>query len=206
MMLLFTDDPDDPSRVTTVHHAPDRLSGPRRRQGVEVDRLPDFPETTEASIAVLRLRDGEAMYDIEPMPPSGDERAEAHQVVRRIVAELVRDETLDETEIAGVTAIFSAWRVGLVVEVGDVLLWDGGLVECLQAHTTQQDWDPDQTPALWKVHRTDDGDSPIEWQPGLALTTDDQVIHDDIVYDVIQAHTTQDGWEPPNTPALFEPA
>ena len=206
MMLLFTDDPSDPTLITLVHHAPDRLRAARRRQGVEVEALPERPtEYSEASAPVLRLRDGAPVYDIEPIPPTRSEREQAEALSATLVARMVADETLDATELAGVAAIFPVWQVGIDVQVGDVLLWDGGLVECIQAHTTQQDWDPDQTPALWKVHRTDDGDEPIDWQPGLVLTTDDQVIHDGIVYDVIQAHTTQEGWEPPNTPALFEP-
>lgn len=62
----------------------------------------------------------------------------------------VRAETAD---VAAVADLFADWTPGIDVTVGEVLRWDGGLVECLQAHTTQADWTPDQTPALWKVHR-----------------------------------------------------
>lgn len=43
-----------------------------------------------------------------------------------------------------------------------------------------------------------------EWQPGLVLAVDDEVTYDGVTYRVVQAHTTQPGWEPPNVPALFE--
>ena len=127
------------------------------------------------------------------------------EIVNRLDRLQASVDTLDDAALAEVAAAFEPWRPWEDVEVGDVRLWVDGLVECIQAHTTQPDWTPDVTPSLWVIHRTDTGDEPIEWQPGLVLTTDDQVIHDGIVYDVIQAHTTQEGWEPPNTPALFEP-
>lgn len=73
-------------------------------------------------------------------------------------------------------------------------------------HHCLHDLDPPQ-PCIdipWRWDKTSH-DGPIQWEPGIALTTDDQVVYDGIVYDVIQGHTTQEGWEPPNTPALFEP-
>ena len=45
-----------------------------------------------------------------------------------------------------------------------------------------------------------------EWEPGVAYEVGDQVSYDDTVYECIQAHTSQQGWEPPNVPALWEPA
>lgn len=47
------------------------------------------------------------------------------------------------------------------------------------------------------------GDGPIPWEPGLTLTTGDQVTYDGVTYDVVQGHTTQAGWTPPAVPALF---
>jgi len=41
------------------------------------------------------------------------------------------------------------------------------------------------------------------WQAGLALRPGQLVLHEDIVYRVQQAHTTQADWMPGGTPALF---
>src|SRR5258706_2148554 len=41
------------------------------------------------------------------------------------------------------------------------------------------------------------------WAPGMALAVNDTVTYGGCTYKVIQAHTTQTGWEPPNVPALF---
>jgi hypothetical protein len=43
-----------------------------------------------------------------------------------------------------------------------------------------------------------------QWISGESLTVGDRRAYDGILYEVIQAHTTQDGWEPPNVPALFK--
>lgn len=41
------------------------------------------------------------------------------------------------------------------------------------------------------------------WEPSQSLQVDDVVYYDEQFYIVIQAHTTQTGWEPPKVPALF---
>ena len=120
------------------------------------------------------------------------------------VTERLKGEHLDEATIAQVAGIYDPWEPGLAVAEGDVLQWDGTLVEVLQAHTTQADWEPPAVPALFRIYRTDDGSEPIAWQPGLALEVDEEVTHEGTTYRVTQAHTTQAGWEPPNVPALFE--
>ena len=43
-----------------------------------------------------------------------------------------------------------------------------------------------------------------EWEPGVDYAVGDQASYDGTVYDCIQAHTSQVGWEPPNVPALWE--
>lgn len=43
-----------------------------------------------------------------------------------------------------------------------------------------------------------------QWISGESLTVGDRRAYGGILYEVIQAHTTQDGWEPPNVPALFK--
>lgn len=41
------------------------------------------------------------------------------------------------------------------------------------------------------------------WRAGVALEADVRVCYKDKLYRVVQAHTTQAGWEPDITPALF---
>ena len=141
-----------------------------------------------------------------PPPLTPEEReARALKVAARLdVTERLKAEQLDDATIAEVSEIYDPWEPGLEVAEGDVLRWDGTLVEVLQDHTTQSDWEPPDVPALFRIYRTDDGSEPIAWQPGLAVEVDEEVTYEGTTYRVIQAHTTQTGWEPPETPALFE--
>ena len=41
------------------------------------------------------------------------------------------------------------------------------------------------------------------WQPDTEYPVDDLIAHEGILYQVVQGHTSQSGWEPPNVPALF---
>src|SRR5690606_41881667 len=63
-------------------------------------------------------------------------------------------DTIGDAAVAEVAALFPDWTPGAKVKPGDVLAWDGTLVEVIQAHTTQADWTPDRVPALFKGHGT----------------------------------------------------
>ena len=72
---------------------------------------------------------------------------------------------LDDETAATVPSLFTPWTVGEAVEVGGRRYDATRLYKVVQAHTTQADWTPDVTPALWAVL----GD------PGEAGTIDDPI-------------------------------
>ena len=75
-------------------------------------------------------------------------RAKAKQL-RQLIEQLAV--TLDdETALTGVE-LFPAWAVDKAYAVGDRVQHDGTLYKCAQAHTSQADWTPDATQALWVV-------------------------------------------------------
>ena len=61
----------------------------------------------------------------------------------------------DETALTGVE-LFPAWVVGKAYAVGDRAQYNGTLYKCIQAHTSQSDWMPSATPALWKTVSVDE--------------------------------------------------
>lgn len=100
---------------------------------------------------------------------------------------------------------FATWRSGMQVAVGDVLRFEETTYEVIQAHTTQADWTPPVVPALFKLFREPvepGGGTPL-WEAGISVLVGEQYLHNGITYQVLQAHTTQVGWEPPNVPALW---
>lgn len=48
-------------------------------------------------------------------------------------------------------SMYPQWVAGLAVEVGQRYQYGDRLYKVVQAHTTQADWTPDITPALWTV-------------------------------------------------------
>ena len=61
----------------------------------------------------------------------------------------------DETALTGVE-LFPAWVVGKAYAVNDRAQYNGTLYKCIQAHTSQTDWMPSATPALWKTVSIDE--------------------------------------------------
>lgn len=62
---------------------------------------------------------------------------------------------LDDEQAETVTNLFPLWESGVAYAVGDRRQYDGLLYRCVQAHTSQEDWTPDVTPALWVRTSTD---------------------------------------------------
>jgi len=58
-------------------------------------------------------------------------------------------ETLPDAEALDYTALFKNWVAGTDYAVGDRVKYEDLLYKCVQAHTSQSDWMPDVTPALW---------------------------------------------------------
>lgn len=56
----------------------------------------------------------------------------------------------DETALTGI-ALYPVWSIGISVSVNDRYQYNNKLYKCVQSHTTQADWTPDKTPALWAV-------------------------------------------------------
>ena len=61
----------------------------------------------------------------------------------------------DETALDGVE-LFPMWNAEKEYAVGDRVQYNGTLYKCVQAHTSQADWTPDATPALWVVVSIDE--------------------------------------------------
>ena len=80
-------------------------------------------------------------------------RAKAKQL-RQLIEQLAV--TLDdETALTGIE-LFPAWVVGKAYAVNDRAQYNGTLYKCIQAHTSQSDWMPSATPALWKTVSVDE--------------------------------------------------
>ena len=90
--------------------------------------------------------------------------------------------------------------VGEWCEAGMIYGYNSGLVICRQSHYRMY-YPPEDTPALWMVYREEAGI--LEWIPNEPVSIGDLRAYNDVTYECIQAHVTQEDWTPDVTPALW---
>lgn len=82
--------------------------------------------------------------------------------LRKLIVET--SATLDDTEALTGVELFKPWAAGITVTAGERLRYGADLYRVEQDHTTQADWTPDITPALYtKV--AEPGEIPVWRQP-----------------------------------------
>lgn len=67
----------------------------------------------------------------------------------RPIIEQAVSAALDDTTALQSVPLFPTWSSGLEVKKDERYQYNGVLYRVIQAHTTQADWTPDKTPALW---------------------------------------------------------
>lgn len=73
-------------------------------------------------------------------------RQHAHKL--RELIEQVTVSLNDEDALEGVE-LFPAWQIDVSYVLGNRIKYENILYKCVQAHTSQSDWTPNITPALW---------------------------------------------------------
>lgn len=87
------------------------------------------------------------------------ERARAlRPYIVKASASLPDDDALEAVEL------FPAWAAGVAYAVDQRIRYGDKLYRCEQAHTAQDGWEPDQTPALW-TEVAKPGEIPVWRQP-----------------------------------------
>lgn len=94
--------------------------------------------------------------------------------------------SLDDSDALDAVELFPVWQTDTAYTVG-IRVRDGGeLFKCIQPHTSQSDWRPSITPALWqKVEKPGQGDTPdnpIPWSWGLGIYKDKYYSQFDVIY------------------------
>lgn len=80
-------------------------------------------------------------------------RAKAYKLREMIVkasTSLTDEDALEAIEL------YPAWKTGTAYTADERIRYNNTLYRCVQAHTSQDDWTPDITPALWTVVSLDE--------------------------------------------------
>ena len=74
---------------------------------------------------------------------------ETHEALRPYIEKAAA--SLDDNDAANAVKLFPTWTIGIAVTVGERYQYADKLYKVVQEHTTQADWTPDKTPAMWAV-------------------------------------------------------
>lgn len=81
--------------------------------------------------------------------------------------------------------IYEPWRPGKKYETNNIRRHIEKLYKCKQAHTSQEDWTPDQTPSLWDVINVDHAgtiEDPIPYDQSMEVFKDKYYNENGIIY------------------------
>lgn len=133
-----------------------------------------------------------------------DKRLSAEQLRRAlqiVIASLPDDKALEIASVFPVWEVNHAYAVGDVVSYGANPVGDPQLYKVVQAHTSQADWTPNATPALYDAFGLDDSGHAVWAQPSGAhdaYNTGDVVNYNGTLYEsVIDGNV----WSPDGYPA-----
>ena len=96
-------------------------------------------------------------------------RIQAAEQLRKVLQMFAA--SLTDEQAMEVVAVYDPWAVGKTYAVGDFLTYgengvgDPQLYKVAQAHTSQADWKPDTTPALYVAIGLDESGFPVWSQP-----------------------------------------
>ena len=126
-----------------------------------------------------------------------------------ILVQVVRDHQKTIHDPTTVPALFNVYRPATgnltwiaqeKVLVGDERIYNGKTYKCIQAHQSQENWNPELTlGTLWQVVVTT-----AEWTVGVAYKVNDIVTYQGKDYKCLQSHTSISTWYPSAVPALWQ--
>ena len=110
--------------------------------------------------------------------------------------------SLSDTEALEAVALFPAWAVGVAYAKDERVQYDGKLYKVVQAHTSQADWTPDKTPALY-TEVAKPGEIPVWKQPTGAqdaYNKGNKVWYPDVNTTVYESVIDSNVWSPNDYP------
>ena len=126
-------------------------------------------------------------------------RSELYKIramIEKAAVSLADDDAIEATEL------FPAWAVGTAYSVDQRIRYSDKLYRCVQAHTSQADWKPDSTPALW-TEVAKPGEIPVWKQPTGAqdaYAKGDKVWFPDVNTTVYESIIDSNVWSPTDYP------
>lgn len=109
----------------------------------------------------------------------------AEEVTVLIIRQQINTLSVDDNTALRMTEFYPEWATDIDYAASFKVQHGGRLWRCVQAHTSQTDWEPYNTPALWtEICETHAGtlDDPIPYSGNMALEAGKYYIQDYVIY------------------------
>ncbi len=137
----------------------------------------DEYETETALIAEKMKKIAESYERTRPMT--------AEEVTALLIRQQINTLTVDDNTALRMTEFYPEWASDTDYTAGYKVQRGGNLWRCIQAHTGQTGWEPENTPALWtEICETHDGtiDDPVPYSGNMALESGKYYLQDYVIY------------------------
>lgn len=109
----------------------------------------------------------------------------AEEVTAMLIKQQINTISVDDNTSLRMKEFYPAWSAGVSYAAGYKVQDNVRLWRCLQAHTSQAGWEPENVPALWEeICETHDGTryDPIPYHGNMALENGKYYIQDGVTY------------------------
>ena len=144
----------------------------------------DYPEITkeeyDAEIACVVARKKVQAQTAERTRP-----LTAEEVTAMLIRQQINTLEVDDNTALRMVEFYPEWASGQAYTAGFKVQRGGKLWSCLQAHTSQTGWEPENAPALWtEICETHNGTQadPIPYDGNMALESGKYYIQDYTIY------------------------
>lgn len=109
----------------------------------------------------------------------------AEEVTAMLIKQQINSLVVDDNTALRMVEFYPEWASGMDYNIGYKVRHGGKLWRCLQAHTSQTGWEPENTPALWtEICESHTGTlaDPIPYDGNIALEAGKYYIQDYVIY------------------------
>lgn len=109
----------------------------------------------------------------------------SEEVLAMLIPQQINTLAVDDNTALRMLAFYPEWSAGQAYTAGYKVQYGGKLWRCLQAHTSQTGWEPENAPALWtEICESHDGTlaDPIPYDGNMALEAGLYYIQDYVIY------------------------
>lgn len=109
----------------------------------------------------------------------------AEEVTAMLIRQQINTLTVDDDTALRMVEFYPEWATNTAYTAGYKVQHGGKLWRCVQAHTSQAGWEPENAASLWtEICETHDGtiDDPIPYSGNMALESGKYYIQDDVIY------------------------